>query len=234
MVTRLAGDQETDTCGRRLSLFVDLNLLDYAAKFDGFHSLDLKEFGDVFNLVYFATNKPARLQDFLGISKVNNPTNEVDWVARDFFLPMITAGQKPVFAADINTFAALDDARFEPLRTVYLPLEAQGQIQATNAANARILSSNFGAQSCGDDGGGGADVFPCVAGICGRDGYPFMAGELCLPGPGSAGRQASSKFGVRRPEIPLWRHYLAGLPAGVRCVLVFTVIFNAGIRTRNR
>ncbi len=191
MVTRLAGDQETDTYGRRLSLFVDLNLLDYAAKFDGFHSLDLKEFGAVFNLVYFATNKPVRLQDFLGISKVNNPTNEVDWVARDSFLPMITAGQKPVFAADTNTFAALDDARFEPLRTVYLPLEAQGQIQATNAANARILSSNFGAQSCGDGGGsrrvgngsGSADVFPSVAGICGRDGYPFMAGELCTSRP---------------------------------------------------
>src|ERR1019366_6474300 len=126
-----------------LSLFADLNLLDHAAKFDGFYPLDLKEFGEVFNLVYFTTNNTARLQDFVGISLTGNPTNAVDWIRRDSFLPMITAGQKPVFAGRASTLAALGDSGFEPLRVVYLPPEAQGHVQASNAANARIVSSQF-------------------------------------------------------------------------------------------
>ena len=126
-----------------MSLFADLNLLDHAAKFDGFYPLDLKEFGEIFSLVYFTTNTTARLQDFLGVSLTGNPTNSVDWVRRDSFLPMITAGQKPVFADSASTVAALGGTGFEPLRVVYLPLEAQGRIQATNAASARMRKSAF-------------------------------------------------------------------------------------------
>jgi len=163
MVTRLAGDQQMDIYGRRLSLFADLNLLDQAAKFDGFYSLDLKEFGEVFNLVYFTTNNTARLQDFVGISITGNPTNAVDWISRDSFLPMITAGQKPVFAGSAATLAALGDAGFEPLRVVYLPLEAQGRIQATNAVSARIISSQFSRQRVGIEVEAGAPAMVVVA-----------------------------------------------------------------------
>ncbi len=145
MVTRLAGDQETDIYGRRLSLFADLNLLDHVSKFDGFYSLDLKQASGIFNLVYFGTNDTARLQDFLGISLTGNPTNAVEWVSRSSFLPLVTTGQRPVFADDPTTFAALGDTGFDPLHIVYLPLEARGRLQATNAASARVVSSLFSA-----------------------------------------------------------------------------------------
>ena len=79
MIARLSSNQEVDTFGRRLSLFLDYNLLDHAAKFDGFYALDLKEHQEVFTRLYSATNSCAKLQDFLGISHVNNPTNVVDW-----------------------------------------------------------------------------------------------------------------------------------------------------------
>jgi hypothetical protein len=163
MVTRLAGDQQTDIYGRRLSLFADLNLLDHVAKFDGFYPLDLKEFGEVFNLVYFTTNNTARLLDFAGIAMTGNPTNAVDWIGRDTSLPMITAGQKPVFAGSASTLAAVGDAGFEPLRVVYLPLEARGRIQATNAANARIISSQFARHRLGIEMEAGAPAMVVVA-----------------------------------------------------------------------
>ena len=163
MVTRLAGDQQTDIYGRRLSLFADLNLLDHVAKFDGFYPLDLKEFGELFHLVYFTTNNTARLLDFAGIAMTGNPTNAVDWIARDSFLPMFTAGQKPVFAGSASTLAALVAASFEPLRAVYLPPEAQGQIQATNAANARIVSSQFSRHRLGIEVEAGAPAMVVVA-----------------------------------------------------------------------
>jgi hypothetical protein len=163
MVTRLAGDQQTDIYGRRLSMFADLNLLDHVSKFDGFYPLDLKESGEVFDLVYFTTNNTARLLDFVGISMTGNPTNAVDWIGRDSFLPMITAGQQPVFADRASTLAALGDARFEPLRIVYLPLEAQGRIQVTNAANARIVSSRFARQRLEIEVEAGAPAMVVVA-----------------------------------------------------------------------
>ena len=97
----------------------------------------------MFRTMYLTTNEASRLKDFLGISHISNPTNTVDWVSRDSFLPMITAGQKPVFANDAETMNALIGDNFEPLRTVYLPLEARGRVRASDQAKARIVSSQF-------------------------------------------------------------------------------------------
>jgi Bacterial membrane protein YfhO len=146
MATRLADDQQSDLNGRRLSMFADLNLLDHVAKFDGFFPLDLKEFAQVLERVCFTTNNTARLQDFVGISLTGNPTNAVDWVRRDTFLPLLTAGQKPAFADPASTLTAVGSARFAPEREVYLPVAAQDLVQATNAVNASVISSQFTSQ----------------------------------------------------------------------------------------
>jgi hypothetical protein len=154
---------ELDVGGRRLALFMDFNLLDHASKFDGFYPLDLKEFLDVFKHVYFTTNQAERLKDFLGVSLISNPTNAVDWVRRDSFLPMITAGQQPVFADSAETLNSVLSDRFDPLRVVYLPVEARGRLQATNAANARIVSSRFSPQRLGIEMEAGAPAMVVVA-----------------------------------------------------------------------
>jgi len=131
-------DAERELHGRRLALSLNFNLLDRAAKFDGFYSLELKEFLDVFQQVYFTTNEAARLKDFLGISHVSNQTNVVDWVLRDSFLPLVTAGQQPVYASGPDALAALVSDRFEPQRTVFLPLAAQDKVRAVGHPNARV------------------------------------------------------------------------------------------------
>ena len=136
-------DAEQELYGRRLSLSLNFNLLDHAAKFDGFYSLDLKEFLEVFKQVYFTTNEATKLKDFLGISHVSNPTNVVDWVSRDSFLPLITAGQQPAYAASADTLTALMSDGFEPRRTVFLPPAAQGEIRATRQSNATVTQSQF-------------------------------------------------------------------------------------------
>jgi hypothetical protein len=139
MILHAIENPESDVNGRRLALFLNYNLLDHAPKLEGFYSLELKESHDVINWMYSATNENPALRDFLGISHVSNPTNIVDWVPRQSFLPLVTAGQKPVFADNTNTFNGLIGS-FEPQRTVYLPLEARGLIQATNQASVKILS----------------------------------------------------------------------------------------------
>jgi hypothetical protein len=141
MILHAIENSENDANGRRLALFLNYNLLDHASKLDGFYSLDLREIHDVINWMY-STNENPTLQDFLGISHLSNPTNIVDWIPRQSFLPLVTAGQKPVFADKTNTFNNLVGS-FEPQRTLYLPLEIRGQVHATNQVSAKILSPQF-------------------------------------------------------------------------------------------
>jgi hypothetical protein len=136
---------ELDVGARRLALFMNFNLLDHASKLDGFYPLDLKEFLDVFKHVYFTTNQAEGLKDFLGISHISNPTNAVDWVRRDSFLPMITAGQKPVFAAGAETLNSVLGDGFKPRRVVYLPLAARGKLRAAGPAEVSIHSPQLSA-----------------------------------------------------------------------------------------
>jgi hypothetical protein len=93
--------------------------------------------------MYLGTNEALKLKDFLGVSHISNPTNAVEWVIRDSFLPIVTAGQQPVFLDPARTLGIMVSDRFEPLRTVYLPLEARGKINARDPMNARILSTHF-------------------------------------------------------------------------------------------
>lgn len=145
-LTELA-DPVVDAYRRRLSLSQDFNLLDHIPTFEGHYPLDLKESLDVFRTMYLTTNECSRLKDFLGISHTSNPTNTAEWVFRESFLPMITTGQKPEFVSDAETLNALISDNFEPLRTVYLPLEARGHVRASDQAKARIVSSQFLPQS---------------------------------------------------------------------------------------
>jgi hypothetical protein len=133
------GDPEQDVTGRRLTQFLNCNVLDHASKLDGFYSLYLKEFSQVLIAVYSPENPMSKLRDFLGVAYTTNPTNIVDWVPRTSFLPLVTAGQKPVFIGDTNLMESLGDG-FQPERVVYLPAEARGQVHATNQASAKILS----------------------------------------------------------------------------------------------
>jgi hypothetical protein len=136
-------DPVLDAYRRRLTLSQDFNLLDHVPTFEGHYSLDLKESLAVFRTMYLTTNECSRLKDFLGISHTSNPTNTAEWVSRESFLPMITTGQKPEFVSDAETLNALVSDNFEPLRTVYLPLEACCHVRANDQAKARIVSSQF-------------------------------------------------------------------------------------------
>jgi hypothetical protein len=139
-------DPAMDALFRRRALPLDFNLLDDVAKVDGFYSLDLKEHLEIFKRVFFTTNDAPGLRDFLGVSQVSNPTNVFDWVPRNSFLPLVTAGQQPVFAGDADILTALFSKNFEPLRTIYLPPEAADKIHATAQLDAKIISAHFSAQ----------------------------------------------------------------------------------------
>lgn len=134
-------DLPLDTTARRLALLMNYNLLDNAAKVDGFYSMDLAAYLEVFKHLYFTTNSMDGLRRFLAISHVSNPSNILDWVQRSNHLSMVTAGQKPVFAAPADALRALLGESFDPAAVVLLPLAAADRIQAKQ--NNRCIISDL-------------------------------------------------------------------------------------------
>ena len=74
------------------------------------------------------------------------PTTIFAWQERKTFLPLATAGQRPIFAGDTETMEKLESADFDPRHTVYLPLSARSDVTVTNASEAKIIFQQFGAQ----------------------------------------------------------------------------------------
>jgi hypothetical protein len=143
MLTGGSPDMDRDLAARRLSLFMNLNLLEDIAKFDGFYATDLKEHLPVFKHAYFTTNDAPGLLDFLGISEIGNPTNVLAWSHRDTALPLVTAGQQPVCLDPEEALKAVFADNFNPAAIVYLPTEARGIIRAARSTNAQVLSPIF-------------------------------------------------------------------------------------------
>jgi len=131
----------------RRGLFSNCNLLDSIPKVNGFFSLYVREADSIVNLLYASTNRshPA-LYDFLSVSEITAPEKVVDWVRRETYLPLVTAGQKPVFADEATALQGVASTNFNPRAEVYLPLEARRYVAATNQTQARVLNARFAAQ----------------------------------------------------------------------------------------
>jgi uncharacterized membrane protein YfhO len=62
-------------------------------------------------------------------------------------MPLVTAGQQPVFADDRTAFDALSQTNLDLRQLVFLPLEARGRLTATQHTSARVLDAKFANES---------------------------------------------------------------------------------------
>ena len=140
-------DAATDYLVRRFGLAGNCNLLDHVAKCDGFFPLYLSAHA-AWYYNYFDDRQPTvPLLDFLGVANVlENTGSRFVWRERTNYLPRLTVGQKPIFADDLTTLAALTNANFAPQREVYLPVEARPFVTVSHASAAQILSFKSAAQ----------------------------------------------------------------------------------------
>ena len=134
-------DPKNNYLAKRLGYCGDCNLLDGVPKVDGFFSLTTRENNNLFSLIYGATNDYRPLDDFLGVSEITAPDEIYDWQPRTTFLPLVTAGQKPLFLTDAETLQALTDSHFDGRKMVFLPPEAKPLVTVTNQTEARVLST---------------------------------------------------------------------------------------------
>ncbi|MGO8925447.1 MAG: YfhO family protein [Limisphaerales bacterium] len=143
----MAGLEET-YLRNRLALRANCNLLDEVPQIDGFFSLTPREAYRVTALPYDQPNQSFRgLLDFLGVSQTTLGGNTLEWVPRPSAMPFVTAGQQPVFADDRTTFDALSQTNLDLRQLVFLPLEARGNVDATQQTSARVLDARFANQS---------------------------------------------------------------------------------------
>jgi hypothetical protein len=140
-------DPKNNYLAKRLGYCANCNLLDAVPKVDGFFSLVPRESDGLISLLYGATNANfPRLNDFMGVSQITAPDEFFHWQPRRTFLPLVTAGQKPVFLDDPGTLRALTQPDFDGDKMVYLPSEAKSLVTVTNQTAARVLSSQFKTQ----------------------------------------------------------------------------------------
>jgi hypothetical protein len=131
----------------RAGLFSNCNLLEDIPKLNGFYSLYLRDADDVRNLIYAGTNGPLpALYDFLGVSQITRPGEYFEWTNRTTFMPLVSAGQKPVFTNESAVLRTLSSTNFHPREEVYLPIEARTQTQISDPTEAKIISTRFSSQ----------------------------------------------------------------------------------------
>jgi Bacterial membrane protein YfhO len=143
-----ASDPKNNFLAKRSGYCANVNLLDAVPKVDGFFSLTPRENDKVLSYFYRTTNADfPSLEDFLGVSQITTPGEMFKWQARPNFLPLVTAGQKPVFLDDAEVLTALTRNDFDGGKIVFLPPETESAITVSNHTAIRILDSKFGART---------------------------------------------------------------------------------------
>jgi hypothetical protein len=128
----------------RLAYFCNVNLLDGTPAVNGFFSLWPAECNGIIGLFYVFPNLDlSHLQDFLAVSHITAPGDAVRWQARPSFLPVVTAGQGPVFLDDRTTVHQMMRPDFDPTKVLYLPIEAQPLVSVAHPTAAHIISQRF-------------------------------------------------------------------------------------------
>jgi hypothetical protein len=132
----------------RLAIRVNCNLLDELPQIDGFFSLTPREISRVAALPCRQADRTfAGLLDFLGVSHTTVKGTTLDWAPRPSAMPLVTAGQQPVFADDRTAFDALSQTNLDLRQIVFLPTEARASISATPQSEARVLDTKFANQN---------------------------------------------------------------------------------------
>jgi hypothetical protein len=147
-LTRFAvSDPKNNFLAKRMGYCANANLLDAVPKVDGFFSLSPRGFDTLLSVLYGRTNGNwLELERFMGVSQYadySTPDIIRRWHPRGDFLPLVTAGQKPVFLDDSAALAVMERNGFDATATVFLPPESRSLITVSNRTDAKVLGARF-------------------------------------------------------------------------------------------
>jgi len=145
--TRAIPGLEENYLLNRLAFLADCNLLEAIPQVHGFFSLTPAEANDATALPYVRTNREfSALLDFMSVSHMNSAGKPFEWALRPGAMPVVTAGQQPVFADDRTVLQAFFQTNLDLRRIVFLPPGARARITATRQVAARVQDTRFADQ----------------------------------------------------------------------------------------
>ena len=138
-------DMRNDFIGRRLGQWYNLNLLDGVSKVTGAVPLRPAQWDILEVYLYYTPGGHCGpgLANFMGVAWLTSPQNPTEWIERTNFLPMVTAGQQPVFASDADVLQAIVANDFAPRNVVYLPESARSIVSTTNQTTCTVDDTHF-------------------------------------------------------------------------------------------
>lgn len=124
----------------RTALVWNWNLVDSLPKVDGFFPLYTREQSHVFDALYgLGTNGLAPgVLDYLGVARISSDERLFEWDDRATWLPLVTAGQTPVFTNYAGGLYGLLARDYDPRHGLLLPEEERVHIQAQAAPSATV------------------------------------------------------------------------------------------------
>jgi len=145
LYSRIA-DRQADFVGKRIAEWYNLNLLDGVPKVTGAITLRPASFDVLERYLYYTPDAHCGrgLVDFLSVAWLSSSDNPTVWLARTNYLPLITAGQQPVFADDGQTLHAITAENFDPRETVYLPDSERPAIAVSRRTDCLVTNIHQG------------------------------------------------------------------------------------------
>jgi len=141
---------EADYVGKRLALWSNLNLLEDVPKVNGAATLRVWEQNQVEALLYgpgrISAEAAGKLLEFLGVTHQTSQTNVTEWAERTNALPLITAGQEPVFVNGETALAMLRGGKVDFAKHVLLPEAAREEAVATGATKRSLSATKITSQ----------------------------------------------------------------------------------------
>jgi hypothetical protein len=139
-------DSFADRSNLRYSLARNINLLDDVPKADGFFPLYIREMSGVDLALEWMNDGEYGLEDFIGILCKGNPEEPQNWALRGSCLPLVSAGQQPVYVQESNALEYVTRKMFQPKQTVCLPPDAEAIVHGTYSPGAKVISFEWRAQ----------------------------------------------------------------------------------------
>jgi hypothetical protein len=182
----------------RGALFHNNNLLENIPKVDGFCSLRLRETSKLMPALNDTNLLTSPLAAFRGVACMTAPDNVFAWHTRSGSLPLITAGQRPVFSNDQQSLQAVTSGDFKPRKVVLCAHVSAGVCERCCRPRGQhpfppmecVARSIRRQDSRADDGADRTVVLSQLARVGGWAAGPTVAGELRISGAGDSHRAA--------------------------------------------
>jgi hypothetical protein len=138
-------DRARDFACKRLPERNYLNLLDLVPSVSGMAMVGPSYYSQLHKHIYSpgGTNWSQGTLDLLGVAWFTSADNPLVLAQRTNHLPLISAGQRPMFLSDDQTLQAVVAAEFDPREVMYLPESAREIVEVTNRTVCTVMSARF-------------------------------------------------------------------------------------------